>query len=150
MNPTSLLTSNRQSINATAYVSTPSRPWARNSPREFIKKCRKALEAEYVSVNLHKWIDLIFGFAQKGEAAVEANNLFYYLTYEGQVDVEAITNPAERASIESQIGEFGQCPKQLFLSPHPARVPLPGAAGGEAGQQQFRQFQQFRHFNSKN
>jgi factor associated with neutral sphingomyelinase activation len=56
-------------------------PWAR-SPSDFIEKQRHALESEYVSANLHKWIDLVFGYKQRGRSAVEADNLFYYLTYE--------------------------------------------------------------------
>jgi len=35
---------------------------------------RNALESEYVSKNLHNWIDLIFGKNQRGELAQEANN----------------------------------------------------------------------------
>lgn len=35
-------------------------------------------ECEYVSTHLHEWIDLIFGFRQKGPRAVEALNVFYY------------------------------------------------------------------------
>lgn len=35
-------------------------------------------ECEYVSQHLHEWIDLIFGYKQKGPKAVEALNVFYY------------------------------------------------------------------------
>ncbi len=34
--------------------------WA-SSATEFLKKQREALESDYVSQNLHSWIDLIFG-----------------------------------------------------------------------------------------
>lgn len=40
-------------------------------------------ESEYVSTHLHEWIDLIFGYKQRGPAAEEALNIFYYCTYEG-------------------------------------------------------------------
>lgn len=95
-------------------------PWAKG-PKDFIRKCREALECPYVSENIHYWIDLIFGYKQQGEEAWKANNVFYYLTYEGAVDLDSITDPNERASLESQILEFGQTPKQLFASPHPKR-----------------------------
>jgi hypothetical protein len=32
----------------------------------FINKNRQALESDYVSANIHKWIDLIFGYKQRG------------------------------------------------------------------------------------
>lgn len=35
---------------------------------------RDALESEYVSQNLHLWIDLIFGYKQNGEEAEKADN----------------------------------------------------------------------------
>ncbi|KAL3186635.1 hypothetical protein MRX96_027445 [Rhipicephalus microplus] len=57
-------------------------PWAED-PSHFIRTCREALEAPFVSENLHAWIDLIFGYKQSGEEAVLADNVFYHLTYEG-------------------------------------------------------------------
>ncbi|KAJ2568751.1 hypothetical protein IW140_003634 [Coemansia sp. RSA 1813] len=95
-------------------------PWA-STPDEFVHINRQALESEYVSANLHKWIDLIFGYKQRGHEAVKAHNVFYYLTYEGAVNLDAIQDPLERASVESQIHYFGQTPTQLFTSPHPPR-----------------------------
>ena len=86
-------------------------PWAKGSPDLFISKHREALESEYhsrrikegdgewrgkikskqlnfllflqryVSMNLHHWIDLIFGHKQRGTEAVAADNVFYHLTY---------------------------------------------------------------------
>ena len=58
---------------------------------------------------------------QKGQPAVEANNLFYYLTYEGAVDLDKVMDPIQKLSYEVQIREFGQCPKQLFTHSHPSR-----------------------------
>ena len=39
-------------------------PWA-NSAEEFIRIQREALESDYVSQNLHHWIDLIFGMSMR-------------------------------------------------------------------------------------
>ena len=56
-------------------------PWARNVD-EFLSIHRAALESDYVSANLHSWIDLIFGYKQTGREAYEAHNVFHYMTYE--------------------------------------------------------------------
>lgn len=41
--------------------------WAHESTETFLKTMRQALESDYVSNNLHKWIDLIFGYKQRGQ-----------------------------------------------------------------------------------
>ncbi|KAJ3036784.1 Neurobeachin-like protein 1 [Rhizophlyctis rosea] len=97
-------------------------PWAK-SPEEFIRIHREALEGDYVSAHLHEWIDLIWGYKQTGEEAVKAVNVFYYLTYEGAIDIDSIADPVERRSIEDQINNFGQTPSQLFKKPHVKRLP---------------------------
>ena len=81
----------------------------------------QALESEFVSCQLHQWIDLVFGYKQRGPEATRATNVFYYLTYEGAVNLEAITDPVMREAIENQIRSFGQTPSQLLTEPHPPR-----------------------------
>ncbi|XP_044012939.1 neurobeachin isoform X2 [Aphidius gifuensis] len=95
-------------------------PWA-SSPEEFIRINRMALESEFVSCQLHQWIDLIFGYKQRGPEAVRATNVFYYLTYEGSVELDAISDPVMKEAIENQIRNFGQTPSQLLMEPHPPR-----------------------------
>lgn len=98
-------------------------PWAKGSPELFINKNRDALESEYVSSNLHHWIDLVFGYKQRGKPAVEAANIFYYLTYEGAVDLDTMEDELQRSAIEDQIANFGQTPIQIFRKKHPRRGP---------------------------
>lgn len=47
--------------------------------------------------------------------------MFFYLTYEGSVDIDEVADPAMRASILAQINYFGQTPRQLFQKPHGKR-----------------------------
>uniref|UniRef100_A0A671KUS4 Lipopolysaccharide-responsive and beige-like anchor protein n=1 Tax=Sinocyclocheilus anshuiensis TaxID=1608454 RepID=A0A671KUS4_9TELE len=95
-------------------------PWAK-SPEEFVRINRLALESEFVSCQLHQWIDLIFGYKQLGPEAIRALNVFYYLTYEGAVNLSSISDPMLREAVESQIRSFGQTPCQLLIEPHPPR-----------------------------
>ena len=98
-------------------------PWAK-TPHEFVSKLRAALESEIVSAMLHEWIDLIFGYKQRGKEAVLATNVFYYTTYEGAVELDDIDDADMRRAARDQIAFFGQTPSQLLKSPHPARRPI--------------------------
>ncbi|CAG2060317.1 unnamed protein product [Timema podura] len=95
--------------------------WAQG-PEDFVRKLREALESDYVSKHLHHWIDLIFGCKQIGTEAEKADNLFYYLCYEGSVDLDSIKDLNQRHALEVQIMEFGQIPKHIFTLPHPHRL----------------------------
>ncbi|XP_030648233.1 neurobeachin a isoform X4 [Chanos chanos] len=94
--------------------------WAKK-PEDFVRINRMALESEFVSCQLHQWIDLIFGYKQRGPEAVRALNVFHYLSYEGSVNLDTITDPQLRETMESQIQSFGQAPSQLLIEPHPPR-----------------------------
>eukprot|EP01083_Nonionella_stella_P079904 219353_1 len=95
--------------------------WSK-SPKHFVETLRAALESNHVSAQLNHWIDLIWGYKQRGLHAEKAFNKFYYLTYEGAVDVEAIQDKEELNSIRMQINEFGQTPSHLFTKPHPQKI----------------------------
>ena len=47
---------------------------------------------------------------------------FDLFSYEGAVDLDAISDPVERQAVEGMINHFGQTPCQLFKEPHPARL----------------------------
>lgn len=101
-------------------------PWAR-SPHHFVATMRQAMESETASAQLHAWIDLIFGYKQRGPASVAADNVFYYLTYAGGIDIDAIEEPAFRKAMQMQITHYGQTPLQILRKPHAARGPHPVA-----------------------
>lgn len=95
--------------------------WA-SDPDDFLQKMCLALESQYVSEHLHEWIDLIFGYRQRGSEAVASHNVFHPLTYEGGVDCDSIEDPDQKIAMLTQILEFGQTPRQLFITPHPQRI----------------------------
>jgi hypothetical protein len=104
LNARGLALGTRQSGRPVGDVELP--PWAASAPH-FLSVLRAALEAPFVSANLHSWVDLVFGHLQRGQAAVEADNVFRHTAYEGGVDIEAVADPTERAALEMQVGAGG-------------------------------------------
>lgn len=92
--------------------------WAKGDPKIFIAKNREALESPYVSANLHKWIDLVFGYKQSGAEAIEAVNVFHHLSYEGAVNLDHMKDDVEKRAVIGMINNFGQTPAKLFNKPH--------------------------------
>ena len=94
-------------------------PWASNSPRLFSKMNKKALESEYCSQQINNWIDLIFGYKQKGSEAEKSYNVLR--------DVCSSFNPQNYKDEEelelkiNELCEMGIDPIQLFTKPHPKR-----------------------------
>ena len=97
--------------------------WA-STPLEFIYLHRKALESEYVTKNLNKWIDLIWGEKQRGEKAEEANNTYLPQMYDSIWNEKTMSDPAVRAQTEAIMCHVGQVPVQLFDQAHPCRIPV--------------------------
>lgn len=65
----------RQSGERVDNVTLP--PWSAHSARLFVLVHRQALECDVVRAQLHRWIDLVFGWRQTGAPAVQAINVFH-------------------------------------------------------------------------
>jgi len=59
------------------------------------------MESEAVSKSVNHWIDLIFGYKQKGKLAVDALNVFYYITYEDGLDLNSVMTESAREGFEA-------------------------------------------------
>ncbi|KAG6590884.1 Kinase A-anchor protein [Phytophthora cinnamomi] len=107
-----------QEVSATAGlardVTLP--PWAASS-YEFVRLHRLALESDFVSSNLHHWIDLIFGYKQTGVSAVDALNSYHIACYPERLDLSTSSD-----GVRAKLVQRGTVPIQLFRKPHPARM----------------------------
>lgn len=80
-----------------------------SQPHTFVIGSRAQLEREET---INRWVDLIFGVAQRGHAAVVAKNLFPLTSYHIQP-----SDDTDLATLELQLEHWGQCPAQLFTKP---------------------------------
>ena len=100
-------------------VSLP--PWANDDASKFVEVMKNALESDLCSAKLPSWIDLVFGFKQRGPEAEKANNVFYHLSYYDSEDLEKVEDRSLQAEIALHIADFGNCPSQLFFKSHPKK-----------------------------
>ncbi|CBZ26018.1 conserved hypothetical protein [Leishmania mexicana MHOM/GT/2001/U1103] len=98
-------------------------PWAHNDPFTFVYRMREALESAHVSAHLHEWIDLIFGYKQRGKDAIDALNVFNWHSYE-DLDLNREAGPGDQQLLVDSLDNIGQTPIQLFRRPHQPRLPL--------------------------
>ena len=93
-------------------------PWSNNKSTNFVVEMRKNLEKNNLKIN--KWVDLIFGSAQKGEKAEENKNIFMLNSYENMVKIEDINDIDEKNAL-MRLVEVGVTPIQVLSSESKAR-----------------------------
>ncbi|KAG5465470.1 hypothetical protein CUR178_00174 [Leishmania enriettii] len=96
-------------------------PWAHNDPYTFVYRMREALESAQVSAHLHEWIDLIFGYKQRGKDAIAALNVFNWHSYE-ELDRSREASSVDQKLLVDSLDNIGQTPIQLFRRPHQPRL----------------------------
>jgi hypothetical protein len=87
--------------------------WAQ-SAAGFVALNRIALESPHVSLQLHEWIDLVFGYKQRSEVD---DNVFHPWSYCESIEEDATLIPV----IQQHASNFGITPTQLFRSAHVPR-----------------------------
>ena len=95
-------------------------PWASHSPRLFCKILKKAIESQYVSMNINNWIDLIFGYKQKGSEAEKYYNVLRSVCsgFNPKKDCEDDNEIEQKIN---ELCELGIDPNQIFTKPHHKR-----------------------------
>ena len=90
--------------------------WCEDSPYIFIENYRSLLECN--NLNITPWIDLIFGFSQKGKQAQITGNIFLPFTYDGVINYritpEELINNRDENEFKMRLFEMGVNPTKVF------------------------------------
>jgi hypothetical protein len=94
-------------------VSLPA--WTADNANFYIEASLKSLNS---AQSVNRWVDLIFGYKQTGQTAIDSKNVFLPSSYH---TAKAADLEMEPEAFASQVLNFGQCPVQLFPKKHPAK-----------------------------
>ena len=85
--------------------------WSKNNPERFISLMREILERP--EIKIFDWIDLTFGYAQKGIEALKKYNIYPHYSYEGFIHLENI--PIHKREFYINQSSKGVNPSQIFI-----------------------------------
>lgn len=88
--------------------------FSHNKAYNLTKKMRQVLENK--DFNMNYWIDLIFGYLQRGKKAEEHYNVYMAYTYDGNVNLEKTEDKGE-IKCNLRMFELGVMPIQIFVEP---------------------------------
>ena len=80
------------------------------TPEEFVSLMRQAIESEYVTKNLHKWMDIVFGINQPS-----VNPMMTERAWENDSDIDSV----KRLETDKFMETEGVIPQLLFSANHP-------------------------------
>ena len=90
--------------------------WCQKSPYIFIEKYRKIFESTMININ--PWIDLIFGYTQRGLKAQKVGNLFLPYAYDGVMNFrftkDILLNDRAENEFKMRFFEMGVNPCKVF------------------------------------
>ena len=91
--------------------------WCKDNPFFFITKCRELFENNAL-IDINSWIDIIFGYYQRGQPAQQIGNLFLPSSYDGVMnyrlkDEDLILNRFD-SEYKMRLFELGVNPTKVF------------------------------------
>ena len=90
--------------------------WCQNNPYSFVEKIRILFECN--NLNINPWIDIIFGYLQRGTRAQSIGNIYLPHVYDGVMNLrlksEEIINNREENEFKMRFFELGVNPTKVF------------------------------------